>query len=128
DEMVFRAMVRDDAHFYSPLGVVSAGTSADFQTMATAYLYGTRFFSYMTLKYTPEKLIDWLGRDEHSERYYGAQFERVYGLPLEKAWSDWIAWEHGFQQANLDSVRKFPVTVGRRVSPRTFGSISKSYI
>ena len=27
DEMVFRAMVRDDAHFYSPLGLVSEGAS-----------------------------------------------------------------------------------------------------
>ena len=45
DEMVFRAMVRDDAHFYSPVGVVSAGTASDFQTMTNAYLYGTRFVS-----------------------------------------------------------------------------------
>ena len=31
DEMVFRAMVRDDAHFYDPLGLVAAGTKVDFQ-------------------------------------------------------------------------------------------------
>ncbi len=30
DEMVFRAMVRDDAHFYSPLGLVSRGTMVEF--------------------------------------------------------------------------------------------------
>ena len=128
DEMVFRAMVRDDAHFYSALGVVSAGTAADFQTMTTAYLYGTRFFSYLGLVYSPEQVVEWLSRGEQSDRYYGNQFERVFGKPLTTAWSEWIAWEHQFQKANLESVRKFPLTTGRRVSPQTFGSISKSYV
>ena len=41
DEMVFRAMVRDDAHFYRGLGLVSKGVAADFQTGTNAYLYGT---------------------------------------------------------------------------------------
>ena len=31
DEMVFRAMVRDGAEFYDPLGLVSKGTEVDFQ-------------------------------------------------------------------------------------------------
>ena len=128
DEMVFRAMVRDDAHFYSALGVVSAGTAADFQTMTTAYLYGTRFFSYLGLVYSPEQVVEWLSRGEQSDRYYGNQFERVFGKPLTTAWSEWIAWEHQFQKTNLESVRKFPLTTGRRISPRTFGSISKSYV
>ena len=38
DEMVFRAMVRDDARFYDPLGLVSVGTEVDFQVGANAYL------------------------------------------------------------------------------------------
>ena len=128
DEMVFRAMVRDDAHFYSPLGVVSAGTASDFQTMTNAYLYGTRFFSYLAYVQSPEKVIDWLSRSEQSDRYYGRQFERVFNKPLASAWDEWIAWEHQFQKGNLDSVRKFPLTVGHRVSAQTFGSVSKSYI
>ncbi len=128
DEMVFRAMVRDDAHFYSPLGIVSAGTASDFQTMTNAYLYGTRFFSYLGLVYSPEQVIQWLRRDEGSDRYYGKQFERVFGKPLGTAWNDWIAWEHGFQRDNLAAVRKFPVTVGQRISPQAFGSVSRSFV
>ena len=31
DEMVFRSMVKDDAPFYDPLGLVSEGTKVDFQ-------------------------------------------------------------------------------------------------
>jgi len=128
DEMVFRAMVRDDAHFYSPVGIVSAGAAADFQTMSNAYLYGTRFMSYLGLTYGPEKVADWLARDKESDRYYATQFERVFGKPMADAWNDWIAWEHEFQAANLASVRKFPTTTGQRITTVPLGSVSRSFV
>ncbi len=56
DEMVFRAMVRDNAYFYSPVGLESAGINSDFQVGVNDYLYGTRFFSYLALTYSPEKV------------------------------------------------------------------------
>ncbi|MFZ2507180.1 MAG: hypothetical protein WAW79_01730 [Steroidobacteraceae bacterium] len=127
DEMVFRAMVRDHAHFYSPLGLVSKGVAADFQTMTNAYLYGTRFYSYLAYVYSPEAVIDWLKRGEGSEAYYARQFAQVFGKPLETAWDDWIAWEHEFQEANLRSVRGHPLTTGRRVTPQALGSVSRSF-
>ena len=128
DEMVFRAMVRDDAHFYSPLGLVSAGTAADFQTMSSAYLYGTRFFSYLALQYTPEQVVDWLKRNQGSQAYYADQFAQVFGKPLDAAWNEWIKWEHDFQHDNLQKVRQFPLTAASRLTPRALGSVSKSYI
>ena len=128
DEMVFRAMVRDDAHFYDPLGLVSEGTEVDFQTGANAYLYGTRFMSYLALEHTPEKLIDWLRRGDGTRRYYASDFERVYGKPLEAAWQDWITWERGFQQANLESVRQHPITPFRGVGHSALGAISRPYL
>jgi hypothetical protein len=128
DEMVFRAMVRDDARFYSPIGVVSAGTAADFQTMTNAYLYGTRFISWLAYTRSPQQVITWLTRGPDSDRYYATQFERVFGLSIPEAWDEWIAWERGFQAKNLASVRQFPVSTGTRVSPRTFGSVSRSFI
>ena len=66
DEMVFRAMVRDDAHFYDPLGLVSRAPPIDFQVGANAYLYGTRFFTWLGLTHSPEKVVAWLRRDEGS--------------------------------------------------------------
>ncbi len=128
DEMVFRAMVRDDAHFYSNLGLVSEGTKVDFLVGVNAYLYGTRFFSYVAYQYSPEQVIEWLSRDEDSERYYASQFRKVFGLPLEDAWDDWIAWEHTFQQSNLDSVRQYPLTPARHLVDRGVGSASRSFI
>ena len=64
DEMVFRAMVRDDVPFYDPLGLVSKGIRSDFQVGANAYLYGTRFMTWLAYRYTPEKVVAWIRRDE----------------------------------------------------------------
>src|SRR5205085_6743211 len=59
DEMVWRARVRDNARFYSPLGLESEGIAVDFQVGVNDYLYGTRFMSYLALKYGPDKVVEW---------------------------------------------------------------------
>ena len=128
DEMVFRSMVRDDAHFYSNLGIVAEGSSVDFQGMVNAYLYGTRFMSYLAYEYSPRKLVDWLKRGEDSERYYSKQFSKVFGLPLENAWNDWIQFEIAFQQENLAAVRKEDLTPTRPLASQALGSISRSFV
>ncbi|HEX4332686.1 MAG TPA: hypothetical protein VH040_11130 [Usitatibacter sp.] len=127
DEMVFRAMVRDDARFFDPLGLVSLGTRIDFQVGVNAYLYGTRFMTYLAYAYSPEHVVRWLKRDEGSKRYYSDNFEQVFGVPLEKAWNDWIVFERQFQLKNLAEVRKFPVTPHRDLVPRALGSVSRAY-
>ena len=128
DEMVFRAMVRDDAHFYDPLGLESEGTATDFQTMSNAYLYGTRFISYLALEHSPQQVVRWLQRDKDSKAYYAAQFAHVFGESLDDAWGQWIAWEHAFQRANLEKVRQFPLTEAKRLVPRALGSVSRSFV
>jgi hypothetical protein len=128
DEMVFRAMVRDDAHFYSPLGLESEGTHVDFQVGVNAYLYGTRFFSYLALEHSPEQVIQWLARGEGSEGYYASQFERVFGRPLNEAWRDWITFERRFQRENLDVIEAFPLTQSTPLSPRALGSMSRAFV
>jgi hypothetical protein len=127
DEMVFRAMVRDNARFFSPLGLESEGTSIDFQAMANAYLYGTRFMSYLGYTRSPEKVIEWLRRDEGSKAYYSRQFQHVFGAPLDDVWDEWIKWEPGFQQQNLASVSAYPLTPLHRLTDRALGSVSRSF-
>ena len=110
DEMVFRAMVRDNGYFYDPLGLASRAVRVDFQVGVNAYLYGTRFFTYLAYVHSPEKVVAWIRRDEGSERNYADQFQRVFGMPLEQAWQDWIVFEREFQQRNLEELRKNPIT------------------
>jgi hypothetical protein len=70
DEMTFRAMVRDEAYMYSIVGLESEGTAVDFQVMANAYLYGTRFMTHVVRQYGPDKLMEWMGRREGSKPYF----------------------------------------------------------
>ena len=47
------ALVRDGAPLYDPLGLESKGVRVDFQIHANAYLYGTRFFTWLAYAYYP---------------------------------------------------------------------------
>ncbi len=128
DEMVFRAMVRDSAHFYDPLGLESEGTRVDFQVGANSYLYGTRFMTWLAWEYSPEKVLEWVGRGPGSRRYFASQFRHVFGRSLNDAWSDWIRFEHEFQTSNLAQVRQHPTTAYRDLSPLALGSVSRAYV
>ncbi len=127
DEMVFRAMVRDHAPFYTPLGLVSKGTDIDFQLEINSYLYGARFMTWLARRYSPAQLIEWTARREGSRGYYATQFRHVFGTSLEDAWGRWIEDERTFQQANLAAIRKYPVTQYRDVTSRALGSVSRPY-
>ena len=76
-------------------------------TITTHHL---RFMSYLGMKYGPEKVIDWVNRTAGSRRYFSAQFEKVFGTPLDAEWQRWIEWEHGWQKANIAKIRAYPVT------------------
>ncbi|MDL2340017.1 MAG: WD40 repeat domain-containing protein [Pseudomonadota bacterium] len=128
DEMVWRAKVRDNARIFSPLGLESEGTSIDFQVGANSYLYGTRFFSYLALTYGPERTVEWLRRSEDSKAFYASQFKHVFGMPLDSAWNDWIAFERKFQKDNLAAIARYPLTDVQHLSPRGLGSMSRGYV
>lgn len=128
DEMVFRAKVRDHLRFFSPLGLESEGTQIDFQVGANSYLYGTRFMSYLGLTYGPEKVVEWLRRSEDSKAFYASQFSHVFGRSLDSVWSDWIAFEHRFQEANLARLAQYPLTEPKHLSPRGLGSMSRGFV
>jgi hypothetical protein len=128
DEMVFRAKVRDNEKFFSPLGLESEGTAVDFQVGVNDYLYGTRFFSYLALKYGPEKAVEWLRRREGSKAFYAAQFKHVFGRKLDDVWNDWIAYERDFQKANLAKLSQYPLTETTPLSPTGLGSMSRGFV
>jgi hypothetical protein len=127
DEMVFRTMVRDSSYFFDVVGLESEGTTIDFQTGQNSYLYGTRFVTYLADQYGIDKLLAWFNRTDDSKQYFASQFEQVYGVSLDDEWSRWIEWEHGWQAANLDSVRHYPLTPYRRIVQGALGAISRAY-
>lgn len=127
DEMVFRGLVRDQRYIYDVVGLESEGTSADFQVGANSYLYGTRFMNYLASQYGPDKLTSWIVRTNYSHAYFESQFRAVYGTSLRNEWHRWIAYEREWQDANLKSIRQYPLTPLKTISPKILGSISRSY-
>ena len=128
DEMAWRAKVRDNDKFYSPLGLESEGIAVDFQVGVNDYLYGTRFMSYLALKYGPDKFVEWQSRREGSKPFYAAQFKHVFGRRLDDVWNDWIAFEHDYQKANLAKLAQYPLTETIKLSPKGLGSISRGFV
>lgn len=127
DEMVFRTFVRDSTRIFDFVGLESEGTTIDFQVGVNSYLYGTRFISYLGLRYGHDTLLAWYNRTDGSRRYFSTQFRHVYGRSLEDEWSRWIAWERDWQQANLAAIRRHPVTAFRPLTDRALGSVSRAY-
>jgi hypothetical protein len=126
DEMMFRGMVRDNRHMWDVVALESEGTSADFQVGANSYLYGTRFMNYLAHEYGPDKLTSWLVRSDSSRAYFESQFREVYGDSLREEWQKWLASERDWQHANLKTIRQYPVTAVKPMSPKILGSISRS--
>lgn len=127
DEMMFRTIVKENAPLLDIIKLESEGTQTDFQVGANAYLYGTRFMSYLSLMYGSEKLISWTSRKEDSYGYFASQFNKVYGMPLNKVWSDWTEWERDFQSHNLSRIEKYPLTSYRDITPTAVGSLSRAF-
>ncbi len=126
DEMVFRTRVLNDAPIYDLVGLETEGTKVDFQQTVNAYLYGTRFVSYVALEYGPEKLLQWMARRQESNSYFASDFKRIFGVGLGEAWNDWIKWEHVFQQENLSLIREYPTTELAQITAQELGSISRA--
>jgi hypothetical protein len=127
DEMVFRTLVRDSARIFDFVGLESEGTTIDFQVGVNSYLYGTRFISYLGLRYGNDSLLAWFNRTEGSRRYFSTQFRHIYGRSLEDEWARWIAWERDWQAANLAAIRRHPVTAVRPLTDHALGSVSRAY-
>lgn len=127
DEMAFRTMVLEESYFYDVVGLESEGTTIDFQVGQNSYLYGTRFVTFLAVEHGPEKVIQWFNRTADSKRYFKAQFEHVFGVPLEQEWRRWIESERGWQQKNLERIRAYEVTPERRLTDEILGSVSRSF-
>lgn len=127
DEMVFRTHVMEGEPLMDRMGLESAGAKIDFQVSLNWYVYGARFFSYLSLKYGPESIVKWVARTDDSKAYFASDFERVYGRSLDSAWQEWIRWEEQFQQANLEAIRRNPVTPHTVISDHPLGAVSSVF-
>ena len=107
DEMVFRAMVRDDAHFYDPLGLVSRGIRSRFPgrrqrlPLRHALLHLARLRAIR-----PRRSFAWLQarRGQHGATTPTSS-SRCSASRSSRRGSDWIAFE---QRVPADESRRSP--------------------
>lgn len=124
DEMYFRSLVNEEQDIYSVVGLETEGTSLDFQVGANAYLYGTRFVTYLAREYGIDKLRDFYLRSDDSKAFYASQFRKVYGKPVRQAWDEWIDAERQFQHENIGRVAEYPLTQFSPLTEQPLGSVS----
>ncbi len=124
DEMYFRSLVHEEQSIHSVVGLETEGTSLDFQVGANAYLYGTRFVTYLAREYGIDKLRDFYLRSDDSKAFYASQFRQVYGKPVRQAWDEWIEAEQQFQRDNIARVAEYPLTQFSPITEQPLGSVS----
>lgn len=128
DETFFRTQIKDGKKLFSVVGLETEGTTSDFQSGATAYLYGTRFVNYLVYQYGYDKLIRFYNRTEDSETFYARQFESVYGKSLRDVWEEWLDYEKIHQEENLASIAEYPLTKTDRIIENALGATSPMVI
>src|SRR4030095_11855587 len=109
-----------------PRSLVSEGPKIDFQVEVNSYLYGARFMTWLARRYSPDKLIEWVAHRDGTRGYYSAAFAPVFGTSLDAAWAAWEADERTFQRANLEAIRKYPVTPYTDMTTHALGSVSRA--
>jgi len=124
DEMYFRSIINEGYPLYSVVGLETEGSTIDFQVGANAYLYGTRFITYLAQQYGEGKIKDLYTRTDDSKRFYARQFKTVYGKSVKEAWQDWIQFETAFQKANIKAIKEYPLSDFRPLTPEPLGSFS----
>ncbi len=127
DEMFFRTRVLEGSRMYSPQGLASAGTSADFMSKANYYYYGTRFVSYLAYEHGPEKLIEWIKRKDGSKRGFAANFKQIYGISVTNSWRNWIEFEKAFQKRNIQNLKKSKINNDELITDKVLGGVSFAY-
>ena len=99
--MVWRARVRDNEKFYSPLGLESEGIAIDFQVGVNDNSLRDALLLLPRAEIWPRESVEWLRRRRAARPFYASQFKHVFGRRLDDVWDDWIAFEHEYQKASL---------------------------
>ena len=51
----------------------------------------------------------------------------MFHRSVEDAWAEWVRFEKTFQQKNLETIRKYPLTPYHDITSRALGSVSRAY-
>ena len=129
DEMYFRSLVLENMDFPTELEVDTKLSHNSFLLETIFYIYGSRFASYLVLKYGPDRLIDWY-KTEPGEFYenFESKFYDIYKTDMVDEWEEFINFEKDFQLSNIKKLRSAPQTDIKRLSEDNFGWVTQPYL
>ena len=129
DEMFFRSMVLDSVSFADDIKLDALDSHNSFLLESLFYLYGTRFSSYLSVKYGKENLVKWYNNsDDGFYSNFKKKFKNIYIKDFDLVWEDFIEHEKSFQQDNINRLLKAELTPVNRLSEESFGWVSQPYL
>ena len=128
DEMYFRTKTLYNDKFPSPAHIETIDSHNSFLLETLFYLYGTRFLSYLSIRFGYEKILDWYKISKGSVLYgYINRFEDVFGEDFDDSWKDFCKSEIEFQKQNLNILKASKITEPEKLSDKPFGWVSQPY-
>ena len=128
DEMYFRTMTVDNKEFPNNVSLDAIYTHNSFLLESLFYLYGTRFTSYLAIKYGAEKLLNWYKADPTD--FYGgfkSKFSNVFNSDFDKEWENFINEEKEFQSKNISRIKQSDLTPIYRIKAKPTGWVTEPY-
>ncbi|NWF89827.1 MAG: hypothetical protein HXY50_10250 [Ignavibacteriaceae bacterium] len=129
DEMYFRSLFVESNEFPTENEIDTKLSHNSFLLETIFYIYGSRFASFLSLKYGPEKLVSWF-RTEPDEFFknFESKFEDIFGVDMEDEWIEFVKFEKDFQSTNIKKLRTAPLTDTKRISTENFGWVTQPYL
>jgi len=129
DEMYFRSLVLYNKEFSGEIELDTKTSHNSFLLETIFYIYGSRFASYLTLKYGPEKLVKWFNAepDEFYQNFAGKFFD-IFKVDMVDAWNEFINFEKDFQKTNINKLQAYPLSEINRLSTKNFGWTTQPYL
>lgn len=128
DEMFFRSLTYENKNFLPLKEIDSLIPNSSFLLDMDYYLYGSRFATFLAVKYGNEKFLNWF-KNDNSGIYsnYSERFSACFGIPLPEAWNEFISFEKKFQNKNIEKLKGEPVTLTEPLSNSAFGWVSQPF-
>ncbi len=129
DEMYFRSLVLENEDFPSEIKLDTKTSHNSFLLETIFYIYGSRFASYLALKYGPERLVEWF-KTEPDEFYqnFVSKFYDVFGTDMSDSWNEFVSFEKDFQKTNIQKLKSHQPTEIKRLSDENFGWVTQAYL
>lgn len=129
DEMYFRTLVLEEGEFPEKINLETTFVHNSFLLETLYYFIGTRFVSYLSITYGPEKLLAWYKSDS-GDMYVGIfeKFEDVFGVSYKEGWKSFIEYEKAFQKKNLEKLEEYKTTSVRHLTSEALGWVTNSYL